>query len=102
MRSASSLRRIAALKTCGKITGIETVTGGGGVDRHHNLRHRHEFLAGSSSHQRTVESVLDDDFADAECLQTCDRRLRAGIAPEHSLVMESRQRNIDALERFDE
>ena len=107
----SPASRCAALAACAgstagkprrEIAGIEAVAGGGGVDRHHDFRHRHEFLRAAGGDQRAVGTVLDDDLADAERLQPGDRRSPGGIAPQHGLVIEGRQRDIDALERFDE
>ena len=44
VRGAGGLRRVAAGKARGEVAGIEAVAGRGGVDRHHDFRHRHELF----------------------------------------------------------
>ena len=95
-------RRAVAGKPRGEIGGIEAVAGRHGVDRHHDLRHRHELALAAGRDQRAVRSVLDHDLADAERLQPLDRRLRARVAPQHGLVVICRHRDVDALERLHE
>jgi hypothetical protein len=102
VRRACRRRWVAPGEAGGEIAGIEAVAGGRSVDRHHHLRHRHEFLTPGCGDERAVGAVLDHDLADAEGLQPGDRRLRARVAPEHRLIVESRQRDVHALERFDE
>lgn len=102
MGGAHGLGDFDAVEPRGAIAGIETVTGRGGIDRHHDFRHRHEFPHGAGSHQRAVRPVLDHDFADTEDPQPRHRRFRTGIAPDHRFIVESWQRDVDALERLDE
>ena len=102
VRGACRLRRVAAGNPRREIAGVETVAGGGRVDRHQHFGHRHEFLDVASGDQCRIGPILDHDFADAEGLQPRHGALEARVAPQHGLVIEGRQRDIDALERLDE
>ena len=84
-----------------KIAGVEPVARRGRIDRLDHLRYRHMLAPPRRRDQRAVRPVLHHDFPDAERLQPIDRRLRTGVAPQHRLVVERRQRHVDALERLE-
>ncbi len=85
-----------------QIAGVEAIAGRGRVDRHDHLRHRDERALAAGRDQRTVRAVLHDDLGDTERLHAFDCGFRAGVAPQHGLVVIGRQRDIDALERLEE
>src|SRR5665811_48561 len=75
VRGARRLERPASTEPRGEIAGIETVAGGGRIDRHHDFRHRHGIAFARSRDQCAVRPVLYDDFSHAEGLQPLDGRL---------------------------
>src|SRR5262249_7790752 len=87
---------------CGEICGVEAVAGRRRVDRHYDLRHRHELARAGIEHQRALGAVLYRDLADAERLEPFDRCVGACLAPSPRLIVERGERDVDALERLHE
>ena len=102
VRRRRRFTRSLAGHACRDIGGVEAVTRGGRIDRHHHFRHRNELVAAAGGDQRAVRPVLDDDLGDSEGLEPLDGRLRTGVAPQHGFVVVGRQRHVDALQRLHE